>query len=116
MSWIFGYGNKQPQIPNMDAGTGAPPGAGESAGDAQLSKAERKAMEAYRFDSTALERAASAARELERSGRIIDFVGKHDCYYITMLLRSWSKLHHCNRHIVNLRYARIAINMFIQNT
>ncbi|XP_026465167.1 ATPase family AAA domain-containing protein 3A homolog [Ctenocephalides felis] len=72
MSWIFGYGNKQPQIPNMDAGTGAPPGAGESAGDAQLSKAERKAMEAYRFDSTALERAASAARELERSAHAKD--------------------------------------------
>lgn len=70
MSWIFGYGNKQPQVPHMDAGSGMgpPPGAGESAGDAQLSKAEKKAMEAYRFDSTALERAASAARELERSG------------------------------------------------
>ncbi|KAJ8960716.1 hypothetical protein NQ318_020008, partial [Aromia moschata] len=32
-----------------------------------LTKAERKAMEAYRFDSTALERAAQAARELEKS-------------------------------------------------
>lgn len=41
--------------------------AGQASGDQQLTKAEKKAMEAYRFDSSALERAAEAARTLERS-------------------------------------------------
>lgn len=63
MSWLFGIKNQQ-----------APPTAGGNDGGdqnqptpAQLSKAERKAMEAYRFDSSALERAAEAAKTLERS-------------------------------------------------
>ncbi|KAJ9599170.1 hypothetical protein L9F63_010347 [Diploptera punctata] len=57
MSWIFGYRGTQqppetPQIP------GAPADAGGTGS---------KAMEAYRFDSSALERAAQAARDLEKS-------------------------------------------------
>lgn len=76
MSWIFGYGNRQQQNPQdlSQFGLGAPPAAaGGGAGGNNpedppgLTKAERKAMEAYRFDSSALERAAQAARELEKS-------------------------------------------------
>ncbi|KAM3968557.1 ATPase family AAA domain containing bor [Aphomia sociella] len=64
MSWLFGYSTTPPQPPSDDppkdnGGTAAPP--------VNLSKSEKKAMEAYRFDSSALERAAQAARELERS-------------------------------------------------
>jgi ATPase family AAA domain-containing protein 3A/B len=43
--------------------------AGQASGDQQLTKAEKKAMEAYRFDSSALERAAEAAKTLERSSK-----------------------------------------------
>lgn len=72
MSWLFGYKSQVPQGPPPPGGAegGAPQdpsSAGQAAGDANLTKAERKAMEAYRFDSSALERAAEAARTLERS-------------------------------------------------
>lgn len=72
MSWLFGYGNKGQQPPQDPAQSGGPPPEGPNinlAGlDTQnLSKSEKKVMEAYRFDSTALERAAQAARELEKS-------------------------------------------------
>ncbi|XP_065093177.1 ATPase family AAA domain-containing protein 3A homolog [Ochlerotatus camptorhynchus] len=70
MSWLFGYKSQVPQAPPPGGEGGAPQdpsSAGQAAGDVNLSKAERKAMEAYRFDSSALERAAEAARTLERS-------------------------------------------------
>lgn len=76
MSWIFGYGKNKDQAPDLSQlGLGVPDGAGAggSGGDSQeppnLTKAERRAMEAYRFDSTALERAAQSARELEKSSK-----------------------------------------------
>lgn len=75
MSWIFGYGKNKDQPPDLSQlGLGVPQGTGGSGSgsgdppkDVNLTQAERKAMEAYRFDSTALERAAQAARELEKS-------------------------------------------------
>uniref|UniRef100_T1PC91 AAA+ ATPase domain-containing protein n=1 Tax=Musca domestica TaxID=7370 RepID=T1PC91_MUSDO len=69
MSWLLGRNRpQQPQdVPPSDGGNPDGATAGERSGDAQLSKAERKAMEAYRFDSSALERAAEAAKTLERS-------------------------------------------------
>ncbi|XP_045541920.1 ATPase family AAA domain-containing protein 3A homolog [Papilio machaon] len=66
MSWLFGY--SRPQMPppedppSNDGESGTAPPA-----TANLTKAEKRAMEAYRFDSSALERAAQAAKELERS-------------------------------------------------
>ncbi|CAD7093016.1 unnamed protein product [Hermetia illucens] len=67
MSWLFGSRAK-PAVPPEDGGSdGIPSTAGQSSGDPGLTKAERKAMEAYRFDSSALERAAEAAKTLERS-------------------------------------------------
>lgn len=68
MSWLFGV-KKQPTIPMNDSESAGGPGAGQASGDQQLSKAEKKAMEAYRFDSSALERAAAAAKTLETSSK-----------------------------------------------
>lgn len=64
MSWILG--RSQPQVPSANL-----PDADQGAGAAapELSKSEKKAMEAYRFDSSALERAAEAAKTLERSSK-----------------------------------------------
>lgn len=81
MSWLFGYGRKNEQSPDLSqfgiqppqAGGSVAAGAGAGGGvppnDQNMTKAERRAMEAYRFDSTALERAAQAARELEKSSK-----------------------------------------------
>lgn len=77
MSWLFGYGRKNEQPPDLSQFGIQPPQAAGGAGGSgapndpnqNLTKAEKKAMEAYRFDSTALERAAQAARELERSSK-----------------------------------------------
>ncbi|XP_039278568.1 ATPase family AAA domain-containing protein 3A homolog [Nilaparvata lugens] len=66
MSWIFGYGKKDPQL--LDPSQEMPPGTGKTEGGGlQISESDMKKMEAYRFDSAALERAAQAARELEKS-------------------------------------------------
>ncbi|KAG7214164.1 hypothetical protein KM043_001513 [Ampulex compressa] len=67
MSWLFGYRNTQPpqdlsqilQPPAANAGEAGPNGSAP-----KITKAQ---MDAYRFDSSALERAAAAAKELERS-------------------------------------------------
>ncbi|XP_037040815.1 ATPase family AAA domain-containing protein 3A homolog [Bradysia coprophila] len=69
MSWLFGYKTPQPQMTSAGGSDeGGPPNtAGQASGDQKLTSAERKAMEAYRFDSSALERAAEAAKTLERS-------------------------------------------------
>jgi ATPase family AAA domain-containing protein 3A/B len=69
MSWLFGA-KKQSTLPEgMPEAPGAPGTAGQASGDSQLTKAEKKAMEAYRFDSSALERAAQAAKTLENSSK-----------------------------------------------
>ncbi|XP_021921398.1 ATPase family AAA domain-containing protein 3-B [Zootermopsis nevadensis] len=64
MSWLFGYRDNQPppQAPQIPI----PPAEGGGGGGSD-DKSTRKAMEAYRFDSSALERAAQAAKDLERS-------------------------------------------------
>lgn len=62
MSWLFGIKNQAPP----QAGGGGEDDPNQPA-PAPLTKSERKAMEAYRFDSSALERAAEAAKTLERS-------------------------------------------------
>lgn len=72
MSWIFGYGRggQQQTPPDLSQfGIQSPTSGdgGDNSGNQNLTKAEKKAMEAYRFDSSALERAAQAARELEKS-------------------------------------------------
>lgn len=78
MSWLFGL-RKDP-IPDFSAmgnqinlGSGSPGGEGQppsSSGGSNSNSGgsgDKKSMDAYRFDSSALERAAKAARELELS-------------------------------------------------
>ncbi|XP_066261669.1 ATPase family AAA domain-containing protein 3A homolog [Euwallacea similis] len=73
MSWIFGYGRNKDQGPDLSQmGLGVPAGPHGGSRDPpsqepNLTKAEMKHMEAYRFDSSALERAAQAAKDLEKS-------------------------------------------------
>lgn len=81
MSWLFGIRRNDTSLPGDDltpespGGSGAitpPPSEAGGGGDrVSMSDKSRKAMEAYRFDSSALERAAQAARELERSSKYI---------------------------------------------
>lgn len=69
MSWLFGYNKKQP--PDFANLAGITPGIGDGSGGGggdELPRDKSK-MEAYRFDSGALERAAAAARELEKSSK-----------------------------------------------
>ena len=83
MSWIFGYGRgnqQQTSTPDLSQfGIQSPTSGegGDNSGSQNLTKAEKKAMEAYRFDSSALERAAQAARELEKSSMIFVDVYLH---------------------------------------
>lgn len=64
MSWLLGK-HRPDQVPEVIRTTvdGNDQGEGSKGGE----NAERKTMDAYRFDSSALERAAEAARILERS-------------------------------------------------
>ncbi|XP_076472724.1 ATPase family AAA domain-containing protein 3-like [Babylonia areolata] len=75
MSWLFGVGNKgqgdPPQFPVPPSSVG--PGGDAGGEDGKGGKGggffggSGKQMDAYRFDSAALERAAKAAKELEQS-------------------------------------------------
>ena len=74
MSWLFGMNKKQePPVFPQPPSDGAPGGGGGGGGGGQPGEhtprpAASSAMEAYRFDSSALERAAQAAKDLEKSG------------------------------------------------
>jgi hypothetical protein len=78
MSWLFGMGGGQQQPP-----PGFPPGfpmpppgpPGDNTGDGKgKGEGQDGKMEAYRFDSAALERAANAAKELERNRKTLFFL------------------------------------------
>ncbi|CAK9815172.1 ATPase family AAA domain-containing protein 3-B [Anthophora quadrimaculata] len=66
MSWLFGYRNAQPHDFSQFIQPQAP-GVSGGGDDAHIPPPRPSQMEPYRFDSTALERAAAAARELEKS-------------------------------------------------
>ena len=79
MSWLFGVGGKggiePPQIPTLPP-YGGPIGGGEASGADDKGKAKKDGGSENRglpkawsnFDPTGLERAAKAARDLDRSG------------------------------------------------
>jgi|SRR6218665_800228 len=69
MSWLFGLNKGQPNQPDFSQlGLPAPPGDGGSDDKGGSKKdSQGQSMEAYRFDSAALERAAKAAKDLESS-------------------------------------------------
>ncbi|XP_064642219.1 ATPase family AAA domain-containing protein 3-A-like [Lineus longissimus] len=71
MSWIFGV-NKPQNVPDLSSlGLPAPPPDDDGKGGGKVggggSSSDKSKMEAYRFDSGALERAAKAAKDLEKS-------------------------------------------------
>ena len=73
MSWLFGL-NKGQNVPDVPPqfGLPTPPTGGDGGGDDKKDDGQgqesKSKMEAYRFDSAALERAAKAAKDLEKSG------------------------------------------------
>ncbi len=72
MSWIFGVnkGQNPPDFSNIQLPP--PPSGGEGGGSDDKGSGQGQGsskMEAYRFDSAALERAAKAAKELEKSSK-----------------------------------------------
>ncbi|CAG9860531.1 unnamed protein product [Phyllotreta striolata] len=108
MSWIFGYGRNKDQAPDLSQlGLGSPDGAGGSSGGDKeppsLTKAERKAMEAYRFDSTALERAAQAARELEKSRHAKDALELSKLQEQTRQVEQQAKIKEYEAHISQMQ-------------
>ena len=74
MSWLFGIKPTSPSSPSPPSPSSAG-GAPEGPGGSEEAKAAQKQLAAvmgntesqYRFDSAALERAAKAAKELEKS-------------------------------------------------
>lgn len=80
MDWIFGVGNKNkndPQNISQLLGAALPPGGDDPNKNSQAGAAAGAAtgaQTAYRFDSTALERAAAAAKELEKSSMVLLFI------------------------------------------
>ena len=80
MSWLFGMdkGQNPPVIPDIQLATAPPGGGGDDnnkGGSGQGRDGSK--MEAYRFDSAALERAAQAARDLEKSGKYNVLIDQH---------------------------------------
>ncbi|KAL1116651.1 hypothetical protein AAG570_005123 [Ranatra chinensis] len=68
MSWLFGIRRNDPVPPSSDGPGDGDMGQPPIPPQARIDDPKtRKAMEAYRFDSAALERAAQAAKELEKS-------------------------------------------------
>ncbi|KAE8751815.1 hypothetical protein FOCC_FOCC001664 [Frankliniella occidentalis] len=68
MSWLFGIKTQPPMGDGNFPPPPAPPASGGQNNDgAQNQGPKSSQMEAYRFDSSALERAAQAAKELEKS-------------------------------------------------
>lgn len=94
MDWIFGVGNKNKNDPKnisqllgaalpppdgTDPNKSGVPGAGPGGSGGNAGSG---AQTAYRFDSTALERAAAAAKELEKSSKVICDCFKIKFYYL----------------------------------
>jgi ATPase family AAA domain-containing protein 3A/B len=71
MSWIFGV-NKPQNVPDLSSlGLPLPPpddgGKGSGGAGGGGNGSDKSTMDSYRFDSAALERAAKAAKDLEKS-------------------------------------------------
>lgn len=108
MSWIFGYGRNKDQGPDLaQMGLGVPAGAGGSDGgppqEPNLTKAERRQMEAYRFDSTALERAAQAARDLEKSRHAKEALELSKQQEATKQIEQQAKIKEYEAHIAQMQ-------------
>ena len=81
MSWLFGIKTPQaPPPPSLDLGSGGEPpnnnnnNNNNNQNQNQTSQAARNTESQYRFDSAALERAAKAAKDLEKSPHARDLL------------------------------------------
>ncbi|XP_019877208.1 ATPase family AAA domain-containing protein 3A homolog [Aethina tumida] len=105
--WIFGGSNRNNQQPDLAQLGLANPGAGGAGGSSepppQLTNAEKKAMEAYRFDSSALERAAQAARELERSKHAKEALDLSKLQETTRQVEQQAKIKEYEAHIAQMQ-------------
>lgn len=77
MSWLFGYKKPVSDLPPQGSGgsgDGSPPSGNSGNDKPSVGKTDPKAYagreSVYKFDSSALERAAQAAKELERSRKL----------------------------------------------
>lgn len=110
MGWLWGSSNKnasqppdvsqfggiQPPQPPPSATSGVP-------ANANLSKSEKRAMEAYRFDSSALERAAESARELEKSSNAKEVLELAKMTEITRQNEYQAKMKEYEAHIAQMQ-------------
>ncbi|XP_046742993.1 ATPase family AAA domain-containing protein 3A homolog [Diprion similis] len=110
MSWLFGYRNPQQpqdfsQFAQPPALGGGPPGGGSSGGggDQPPKNLTKSQMEAYRFDSSALERAAAAAKELERSSHAKDALDLSKLQETTRQVEMQTKLKEYEAHIEQMK-------------
>ena len=76
MSWLFGIKNPQMPPPPPTGSSSGAPGApsGGGGGDSNRNEPPRNTESQYRFDSAALERAAKAAKDLEKSPHARDLL------------------------------------------
>jgi hypothetical protein len=113
MSWLFGYKKPVSDLPPQGSGgsgDGSPPSGNSGNDKPSVGKTDPKAYagreSVYKFDSSALERAAHAAKELERSRKLytsksIDSTSlslsfQHMPVKHLMLLKCKSKLNNLN--------------------
>lgn len=75
MSWLFGYKKPVSDLPAQGGSTG---GVGDGVPPPSTNNPDPKQFAGresiYKFDSTALERAAQAAKELERSRKLFSLL------------------------------------------
>ncbi|XP_067126521.1 ATPase family AAA domain-containing protein 3-B [Centruroides vittatus] len=108
MSWLFGIKRETPNIdiPSFTAGGGGDESGGGS-GDKEPPKSGK--MESYRFDSTALERAAKAARDLEMSKHSREALELSKMQETTQQLEHQRKIKEYEAHIEQTKTEQIKI-------
>lgn len=105
MSWLFGV--KKPDS-NVELFPGFPAAGGGGGGDAGgdgdgIKDKDKKTMEAYRFDSSALERAAKAAKELEASHNAKEALELSKLQEVTHQLEHQKSIKEYEAHIEQLK-------------
>ena len=86
MSWLLGNRYTQSQDFSQYVQPPASGGGDDGSGDGPPKKPAKSQMDAYRFDSSALERAAAAAKDLEKSGITI-FLSSFPCNRFSRYVR-----------------------------
>lgn len=114
MSWLFGIRKDASQTPDFSSfvppapdgsGSGAAGGAG---GDGKGPSGGGK-MEAYRFDSTALERAAKAAKDLEQSKYAKDALDLSKMQETTLQLDHQKHIKEYEAHLEQMKVEQVRV-------